>query len=110
MAIPEIEMYRVNKLFSQYCEQRIPPHARGQVKLIYQIKGNKVALIEARPYYDDPTKWTEMPIAQFEYSVTTKSWSLYSYNRNSKRIPITKGTLEKLISEVDKDRSGMFWG
>lgn len=110
MAIPEIEVFRVNKLFSQYCEQRIPPYARDKVKIIYQIKGNKVLLIESRPYYDDPTKWTGMPIAQFEYSVTIKSWSLYGYNRNDRRLPFSQGTLEKLIQDVDRDRSVMFWG
>jgi hypothetical protein len=51
-----------------------------------------------------------MPVAQFEYSVTTKNWSLYGYNRNDKRLPIDKGALEKLIQEVDKDAASVFWG
>ncbi len=110
MALPEIELHRVNKLFNMFCEQRIPPHARDQIKLLYNIKGSKVILIESRPYYDDPTKWTEMPVAQFEYNETTKTWSLYGYNRNDKRLPIAKGNLEKIIQEVDKEPTGIFWG
>ena len=110
MPLPEIELHRVNRLLSNFCEQRIPPHARDQIKLLFNIKGNKVILIESRPYYDDPSKWSEMPVAQFEYSATTKSWSLYGYNRNDKRLPISKGSLDKLIKEVDQDDTGIFWG
>jgi len=110
MPLPEIEQHRVDKLFTRYCEQRIPPHARDQIKLLYNIKGNKVILIESRPVWNDPTKWTEMPVAQFEYSVATKIWCLYGYNRNDKRLPYSKGTLEKMILEVDKDTTGIFWG
>ena len=110
MSLPETELFRVTKLFTKYCEQRIPLHARDQIKLFYNITGNKVILMESRPVWDDPTKWTEMPIAQFEYSATTKIWSLYGYNRNDKRLPYSKGTLEKLIQELDKDKTGIFWG
>lgn len=110
MPLPEIEVHRVNKLFTKFCDERIPPDARDQIKLLYNIIGNKVILVESRPYYDDPSKWTEMPVAQFEYSATTKIWSLYGYNRNDKRLPYSKGSLEKLIQEVNKDTTGIFWG
>ena len=110
MPLPEIEKHRVDKLISKYCVDRIPPHSRDQIKLIYKINRNKVILYEARPYFDDPTKWREMPVAQFEYCMTTKSWSLFGYNRNSKRLPCSTGTLDKLIKDLDKDQTGIFWG
>jgi hypothetical protein len=66
MPLPEIEQHRVAKLLNAFCEKRIPPHLRDQIKLAYKITGSKVILIESRPCYDDPTKWSEMPIAQFE--------------------------------------------
>lgn len=110
MPLPEIELFRVNKLFTQFCDNRIPPEIRDQIKLLFKINGNKVILIESRPYYNDPTKWTEMPIAQFEYSATTKMWSLFGYNRNDKRLPIARGSLDTLIEAVDKDKTGIFWG
>lgn len=110
MALPEIELHRVNKLLTQFCEQHIPPDVRDRIKLFYTIKGNKVILIESRPYFDDPTKWTEMPVAQFEYSETSKNWSLFGYNRNDKRLPYSKGSLKKLLQDVGKDPSGIFWG
>lgn len=110
MALPELEQYRVTKLFKAFIDKRVPPHARDQVKLVCKVIGNRVTLSECRPYYNDPSAWTEMPIAQFEYDVAAKAWSLYSYDRNSKRKMHSKGSLEKLIQELDADPTGIFWG
>ena len=110
MSLPEIELFRVKKLFSRFCEQRIPPDVRDQIKLIYIIKGNKVVLVESRPFFNDPTKWTEMPVAQFEYIFLSNSWSLFAYDSRSRRFPYSKGKLDKLIQEVDTDHTGIFWG
>lgn len=110
MALPEIELHRVEKLLGAFCDQRIRPHVKHLVKLIYKISGNKVILIETRPYHFDPTKWTEMPIAQFEYNEVKGTWSLYGYGRHENRKPCSKGNLEKLIQDVDYDSTGIFWG
>ncbi len=111
MALPETEHFIAEKLLAEFCTRRIPVHVRDQIRLLFSIKGNKVVLVESRPVYDDPShRWTEMPIAQFEYSAAAKSWSLYGYNRNDRRVPVAKGALDVLINEVDADRTGVFWG
>ena len=110
MPLPETEQHRVSKLFKAFIEKRVPPHARDQVKLVCKVVGNRVVLSECRPYYNDPSTWSEMPIAQFEYDVEAKAWSLYAYDRNDKRKLYSKGQLEQLIQEVDKDATGIFWG
>ena len=110
MSLPEAEQRRAERLFKDFCEKRIPPRARDQVRMLYRITGRKVILIESRPYYADPTKWSEMPIAQFEYDISTKEWSLYAYDRNDKRLPYSKGRLEKLLEELDRDPTRIFWG
>jgi len=110
MSLPETEQHRVKKLLSAFIDKRVPPHVRDQVKLICKVTGNRVTLSECRPYYNDPSTWSEMPIAQFEYDVAAKAWSLYAYDRNDKRKRYSKGPLEQLIQEVDKDPTGIFWG
>lgn len=110
LSVAEIERFRIDKIFSQYCKQRIPPHDRDHVKKIYQIKGNKVILIESRNFYYDPAKWTEVPIACFEYNVTTNSWSLHCFGKCSKGIPVSKDDLEKLLHELDKGSKVIFCG
>jgi hypothetical protein len=110
MSLPEIEQHRVDKLLTAFCDRRVPLQVRDEVMLTYKITGNKVFLIETRPYFDDPSQWTEMRIAQFEFDAADMVWSLYAYNRNNKRMPYSKGPLDQLIQEVDKDPTGIFWG
>ena len=110
MPLPEIEQHRVDKLLTAFCDRRVSLRVKDDVKLAYKIIGKKVFMIETIPYFDHPSRWTEMPIAQFEYNVEAKTWSLYTYNRNEKRKLYSKGPLELLIKEVDKDTYGVFWG
>ena len=110
MPLPEIEQHRVHKLLCAFIDKRVPPQVRDQVKLVCKVIGNRVTLSECRPYYNDPSSWSEMPIAQFEYNEATKAWSLYAYDRNDRRKLYSKGPLEQLIQEVDKDIKGIFWG
>jgi hypothetical protein len=110
MALPEIEQHRVKKLLGTFIDKRVPPAVRDQIKLVCKVLGNRVTLSECRPYYNDPSTWTEAKIAQFEYDEAAKQWSLYAFDRNSKRTPFSKGPLEQLIQEVDKDSTGIFWG
>ena len=110
MSLPETEQHRVKKLLCAFIEKQVSAHARDQVKLVYKITGSKLILIETRPHFQDPSVWTEMPIAQFEYDEAAKVWSLYAYDRNNRRKPYSKGPFEQLIQEVDKDPTGILWG
>ena len=110
MALPETEKFRADKLLAAFCERRVPLHVRDQIRLLYNIQRNKIILIETRSVYDDPSRWTEMTVAQFENNEAAKTWSLYGYNRNDRRLPVAKGALDVLIEEVDRDRTGIFWG
>ena len=114
MPLPEIELHRVEKRLSAYCEKRIPRHVRDQVRLSFQVTGNKVHLYESRPSFPKPEQWVDMKIAQFEYNPTTRRWTLYCFDRNSRRRPYHElpGELdfESLLAEVDKDPTGFFWG
>ena len=74
------------------------------------LKATRLFWLSHDLLYDDPAKWTEMPIAQFEYNESSKSWSLFGYNRNSRRVPYSKGNLEKLLQYVNKDLTGIIPG
>ena len=51
MALPETEKFRADKLLAAFCERRVPLHVRDQIRLLYNIEGYKVILIESRPVY-----------------------------------------------------------
>ena len=114
MPLAEFTQKLVEAKLSEYCERRIPVHACNQVKLTYKIVDYKVILIEARPYYRDPSIWTENPIAQFRYDKETQKWSLYSTDRNDRwhLYDLIKPSMDfdEMLNALDNDRTGIFWG
>ncbi|MFH1079237.1 MAG: DUF3024 domain-containing protein [Pseudomonadota bacterium] len=114
MPLTEFTKKLIETRLFEYCERRIPIHARDQVKLIYKITGNNVTLIETRPYYMNPSVWTETPIAQFRFNHETKKWTLYWMDRNSRwhLDELVKPSIhfEDILKELDRDATGIFWG
>lgn len=109
MALPQQELVRVNELLDEFCTER----SSESVKVEYGIKGNRVTLVESRPLFIDPAIWNSVNVAQFEFNSDQQVWVLYWYDRKNRRQPYPTGrnrdTLEKLIAEVGKDPTGIFW-
>ena len=114
MPLPEFTEKLIETRLTAYCINRIPEHARDRIKMIFKIRGNNVTLFETRPYYRDPSIWTENPIAQFRYDEPSNKWFLYYPDRNSKWHPYSgvkpTANLDALIKETDRDPTGIFWG
>jgi hypothetical protein len=109
MALPEEELHRVNELLDVFCRAR----SGDSVRVEYHARGNRVTLVESRPLFIDPRILNSVYVAQFEFNVELQSWSLYWYDRKNRRQPYPTGrnreTLEKLVAEVGKDPTGIFW-
>lgn len=110
----ELDKKRVSKIVEDFCENSIPPHARDQIKLLYKIRGNDVNIIESRPYWQDNTIWTEMPIAKIRYLPEEMSWQLLWVRANGKwqKYPNLQPCkdLSRIIQEIDEDPLHVFWG
>ncbi|OGT98910.1 MAG: hypothetical protein A2X80_00430 [Geobacteraceae bacterium GWB2_52_12] len=113
MALPEHERERVDLMLGRLCSHRIALYPGEDVDLKYAVSGNKVTLVESRPFFVDPRVWNHIKVAQFEYSSETLHWTLYWYDRKNRRQPYPTGrnrdALEKLVDEVMKDPTGIFW-
>ena len=87
---------------------------RDQVRVGFRVRGTKVLLYEARPAFSRPDEWVEVKPAQFEYNPATKRWTLYCFDRNSRRRPYYEAdenqSFEYLLAEVGEDPTGIFWG
>jgi len=114
MPLSEFTKKLIETKITGYCEHKIPMHARDKVKLIFSIRGNNVTLFETRPYFHNPSIWTENPIAQFRYDNKSSKWTLYYADRNSRWHPYTGAksshNIDDLLKEVDRDPTGIFWG
>jgi hypothetical protein len=65
MALMTAQMAVIEKLFSSFCEKRVPVALRSEVRMGYRVKGNAVVLFEERPRFERPDEWHEIPIAKF---------------------------------------------
>ena len=45
MALPETELFRAEKLLTEFCERRVPAVLRDHIRLLFTITGNKVILV-----------------------------------------------------------------
>jgi hypothetical protein len=114
MPLSEFTVKLIETKLASYCERRIPIDIRDQVNLIFKIARDKATLIETRPYFKDPSIWTENPVAQFRFDNKTKKWTLHCMDRNSRwhiyDLIEPSVDFDDMLRALDKDRTGIFWG
>lgn len=112
MALPELDVARVRR----WCEQRVPEHARHQVRVECQVTARHLTIVERRaPWREDlGPEWTTFPIARLHYTAKDKTWTLYWRDRNLRfhRYDLAEPSthIDDLIAEVDRDPTHIFWG
>jgi Protein of unknown function (DUF3024) len=108
VALPEPALDKIRR----FCDARTPPEMRDQINLHATTRGNSVTIVDSwRPPGED---WIRTSIAQLRYDAATPQWSLYCADRNGcwhlypDLAPTTK--VERLIAEIDRDPTCIFWG
>jgi hypothetical protein len=114
LALSEIQRAEVTKRLAVFCDARVPPAVRDKVRIGFRVKGSAVVLFEERPAFQPPHEWREIPVAKFKYVGTQGLWRLYCQHRDLRwhayeALPAAR-SLDKLLSEVATDPTGIFWG
>lgn len=100
----------------EFCDVRVPAHARHQVHLEVEQTPQALTIVECRaPWREDfGPAWTRRPIARLRYTTATQVWTLYCRERNGRwqPYPVLPPTpdLDELIAEIDRDPICIFWG
>ncbi|WP_428738696.1 DUF3024 domain-containing protein [Sulfurimonas sp.] len=114
MPIPPIQKQLAEKLMHRYCDNKIPKELQDQINLKYVIKGNNITLVESRPFWKDESKWIDTNIAQIRFNNAEKTYTLYYADRNDKwhfyEFLEPSQNLEDLLTELDNDSIGIFFG
>lgn len=109
---PELDVARVQR----WCAARVPQHARHQVRVECQVAAGHLTIVERRaPWHADADpEWTSLPIARLRYTKATRTWTLYWRDRNLRYHaydPLAPSAhVDDLLTEIDQDPSGIFWG
>ena len=115
MPLPPLQRQSAEALLKAFCEERVPLHARSQVRLEVESRGNSFMLVERRVPWDDPDgEWTSSPAAKFTFDQQRRVWKLLWRDRNDKfhhfDPPMESSKIADLINFVDQDPTCIFWG
>jgi len=114
MAFSEIELKKIDKFVGGLCRKKTPEEYKNELRFEYRINGHDVEIIEIRPYWRNPNETTEIPVAKLKFNRTKNIWELYWQRANGKwqkYDPSKKiNDLAKLVSEIDHDEFGCFFG
>jgi len=110
--LPELDIARVRR----WCEQRVPAHARDQVRVECDAGPRHLTIVESRPPGREGTgpEWTRCPIARLRYTQANRTWALYWRDRNLRfhrydQLPPSPH-IDDLLNEIGRDPTAIFWG
>ncbi len=114
MAFSKDQLKSIEQHVGGLCERRVPPRARDQVRLAYDIDRHNVLIRESRPDFRDPSLWIEMDVAKLRYIASSNKWRLYWKRASDKWWPYTPSgrstSLSAMLKEIDADEYGCFFG
>jgi Protein of unknown function (DUF3024) len=112
VALPDLDVARVQR----WCAERVPDHARTQVRVDCEIAPRALTIVERRaPWQPDlAPEWTSLPIARLRYTAANQTWTLYWRDRNSRfhhyDLLAPSARIDDLLAELERDPTGIFWG
>ncbi|MGH9367177.1 MAG: DUF3024 domain-containing protein [Thermoanaerobaculia bacterium] len=115
MRLPDTLRESVRRTLERYCEKkRVPPHVRDEVRLVVEIEGPRATIYEERAPWNGRGDWTRGGVARFRYLAKERLWTLYWRDRNGRwhfyEHARPAPTIDRLLAEVDRDPTGIFWG
>jgi Protein of unknown function (DUF3024) len=110
--LPETDVARVRR----WCEHRVPEHALHQVRVDCDVAPRHLTIVECRAPWraEFGPDWARFPIARLHYTHATGEWELFWRDRNLRfhRYDLVPASshVEELLNEIERDRTGIFWG
>ncbi len=109
-AVPELDLARIRA----FCKKRVPARYRNEARVEATVRGRAVTIFDCRPpWHPTLVEWSRVPVAQLRYDVNAQHWTLYCADRNSRwhlYDLIDPGTVVELLTEIEEDPTGIFWG
>lgn len=110
--LPELALAAVRR----YCESKIPPEQRDEVRVDWEVQGRKLTILECRAPWDPASgsEWTRLPVAQLRFDPADNSWALYWSRSGGRWVAYELGrsttSVNELLGVIDEDPTGVFWG
>ena len=109
-----IQRARLDSLLGPICQPHPDPQVAAEVRCGCRVEGADAVLFESRPSFLKPEVWHERPVAKFRFDKSRGTWKLFCMFRDPKwraYEPLRESAdLAQLVSEVQRDPTGIFWG
>lgn len=95
-----------------YCEQR----SADDYKIEHAVRGASITILERRPPWNPAygSEWSSLKVAQLRYDDTARCWRVYSAGGDDRwhlyEIAAPAPDVAPLLQEIERDRTGIFWG
>ena len=113
-SLAEFQLAEAAKLLGPLCRPSPDPAIRAQLRIDYRVEGRAIVLFESRPRFRKPEEWGESPVAKFRYIASRQAWQVFCMHRDLKwhryELLPESPSLARLVDEVRRDPSGIFWG
>jgi hypothetical protein len=110
----DIQQAQVAKLMAPICASHTDPAIDPQIRVGFRLEGPSVILFSSAPSFRNPQQWLERPVAKFTFVKVSRRWRLFCVFRDLKwraYEPLPEAPeLERLVDEVRRDPTGIFWG
>ena len=105
----------VKKIIKEYIEKKRPPiELRKELDIGYTFEKNVLEIFEIRPQWNDNSKTLNIPITKVKYIKSKEIWKIYwkGGNENWKFYEPSGeiNSIRDVLTEIDKDTHGCFWG
>jgi len=113
--IPDKDLAKIRRWLEAKNEAN-PEHVRDQLLVDLDVTDRFVTIVECRPPWSEDMgpEWTRQPVARLRYTKVRNEWSLYWSDRNEEfhQYDLVHPTrhVERLLAEVDRDPTAIFWG
>lgn len=112
---PDVRQTALSKV-ERFCNERVPEELRAQVRLEHGVRGNAITIVERRPPWSELVgpEWTTSHIAQLRYDEDGRRWTLYCRDSRERwwlyDDAEPAADVGPLLTAIDEDATGIFWG
>lgn len=110
--IPELDVARVRR----WCNAQVPPNLHDQIRVECEVAPRHLTIVELRPLWGEPSngEWMRVIVARLHYRSAQATWQLYWSDRNQRLhlydLCAPSRDVNDLLSAIDDDPTGIFWG
>jgi hypothetical protein len=110
-SIPDDDLRKIR----EYADQVVPSDFQDQIRMEVDLRGNTVTIVECRPPWreDSDPGWTRQGVARMKFAPADGKWTLYWSDSNSRWHLfdlVMPGSIDKILREVERDQTNIFWG